>query len=97
MEISVTRFVRFENDGALQAFCDVSLGGVVLIKGIRVVEGRTGAFVTMPRQQSKASEKWFDCVALLDADMRNRMNELILEEYRKSGSMQTVTRLNHKQ
>ena len=88
MEISITRFVRFENEGALQAFCDVSIGGALLIKGIRVVEGKTGPFVTMPRQQSKNSEKWFDCVAVLDSRLREQMNQLILDAYKNREKFQ---------
>lgn len=95
MDIEVTRFVRFENAGALQAFCDVRISGMVLIKGIRIVEGRTGPFVTMPRQQSKNSEKWFDCVALLDNDLRNRMNKLILEAYASNAQLQTIVKFEN--
>ena len=80
MDIEVTRFVRFENTGALQAFCDVSIEGLVLIKGIRIVEGRTGPFVSMPRQQGKNS-KWYDSVVVLNKSIRDEMNRLVLEAY----------------
>ncbi len=81
MNIEVTRFVRFGNTGALQAFCDVAIGDMVLIKGVRVVEGRTGPFVTMPRQQSKNSAKWFDSVVVLDNQIRGELEKKVLEAY----------------
>ena len=80
MDIEVTRFVRLDKAGALQAFCDVTIERLVLIKGIRVVEGRTGPFVSMPRQQSKNS-KWYDNVVILNKSIRDEMNRLILEAY----------------
>ncbi len=80
MDIEVTRFVRFENIGALKAFCDVAIDGTVLIKGIRIVEGRTGPFVTMPRQQNSAG-KWYDNVVVLDKNTRDEMNRQVLEAY----------------
>ncbi len=96
MDIEVTRFVRFENIGALKAFCDVAIDGTVLIKGIRIVEGRTGPFVTMPRQQSKNNEKWFDSVVVLDNRLRERMNQHILETYKNSYQLQTTVKSGHK-
>ena len=83
MDIAVTRFVRFENQGALQAFCDVSVGSAMLIKGVRVVEGRTGPFVSMPRQQNSIG-KWYDNVVLLDGALREKLIRRVLEAYRIS-------------
>lgn len=84
MEVRLTRFVRFENEGALQAFCDVAIGDLMLIKGIRVIEGRTGPFMSMPRQLSTNSSKWFDSVVFLDGDVRAEVTRLVLDAYQKS-------------
>ncbi len=83
MEIHVARFVRFQNEGALQAFCDIAVGEFVLIKGIRVIDGRTGPFVSMPRQHSGGG-KWYDSVVFLDGDVRAEVTRLVLEAYQKS-------------
>ena len=86
--LRLTRFVRFENEGSLQAFCDVMIGETLLIKGIRVVEGRTGPFVTMPRQQSK-NGKWHETVIFLNAEIRCEVSRLVLESYELSKNQQT--------
>ncbi len=81
MSLTIKRFVRFENEGALKAFCDVVVGNQLLIKGIRVVEGRHGPFISMPRQQGKEG-KWYDSVVPLNKDLRAELARLILEAYR---------------
>jgi stage V sporulation protein G len=80
MELTITRFVRADGEGALRAFCDISIGGLVLVKGIRVVEGREGLFISMPRQQNKLG-KWYDSVVPLCPDLRDRMTRVVLDAY----------------
>lgn len=81
MKVDITRFVRSETDGALKAFCDVSVGGMMLIKGIRVVEGRTGPFISMPRQQNKLG-KWYDSVVPLCPNVKKNIYEAVMQAYR---------------
>ena len=83
MNIQMTRFVRTDSDGALQAFCDITIGGMVLIKGVRVVEGRTGPFVTMPRQQSTTG-KWYDSVVFLSTALKMEVARVVMEAYHAS-------------
>ncbi len=89
MDIRVIRFVRSDTDGALKAFCDVSLGNRVLIKGIRIVEGRTGPFISMPRQQSKTG-KWYDSIVPLCPDLRARLHQTVLDAYRNLDASPTT-------
>jgi len=79
--VTISRFVRHDQDGALKAFCDVVIGGAVLIKGIRVVEGRTGPFISMPRQQSR-NGKWYDNVVPLCPVVKENLSRAVLEAYR---------------
>ncbi len=81
MDVRITRFVRFVNEGSLKAFCDVAIEGLVLIKGIRVVEGREGPFISMPRQQSK-NGKWYDSVVLLTRELKSELARVVLDAYR---------------
>ena len=79
-KIRLTRFVRFQNEGALQAFCDIAIGDMVLIRGIRIVEGRTGPFVTMPRQLSTGG-KWYDNVVFLSPEIKDEVERMVLAAY----------------
>ena len=78
---AVTRFVPFKNQGALKAFCDIAVEDLLLIKGVRIVEGKRGPFVSMPRQLSR-NGKWYDSVVPLSKETRVRLIELVLETYK---------------
>jgi len=83
MDVAITRFVRHDGGGALKAFCDVLVGEHLLIKGIRVVEGRLGPFVSMPRQQNKDG-RWFDSVVPMTKGMKAELSRVVLDAYRNS-------------
>ncbi|PIQ84277.1 MAG: hypothetical protein COV75_02860 [Candidatus Omnitrophica bacterium CG11_big_fil_rev_8_21_14_0_20_63_9] len=84
MDLEVSRMVRLENEGSLRAFCDLEIGKQFVIKGLRVIEGRNGLFVSMPRQQGKDA-KWYDSVVLLTKETKNEVNQVVLEMYRQLG------------
>ena len=82
MDVTITRFVLFEGAGSLKAFCDVAVGNLVLIKGVRIIGGRTGLFVSMPRQQSKDGT-WYDSVVPLSKEMRREISRVVLETFER--------------
>ncbi len=79
MGITVTRVIRCAGAGALKAFCDVAVGEL-LIKGVRVIEGRRGPFVRMPRQQSK-NGTWYDSVVPLSNETQAEISRVVLETF----------------
>ena len=81
-ELSVKRMVRFDGEGSLKAFCDLAIGERFLIKGLRVIEGKKGLFVSMPRQQGKDA-KWYDTVAMLTKEVGAEVTRVVLEAYQQ--------------
>ena len=81
-ELAVKRLIRFNGDGTLKAYCDLAVGDVFLIKGLRVVEGKNGLFVSMPRQQGKDA-KWYDNVVALTKEIKQEVNRVVLEAYQQ--------------
>ena len=79
-KFAITRFVKSDGDGPLRAFCDVSVGDLVLIRGIRVVKGRNGHFISMPRQLSKAG-KWYDSVVPLTREVKIKIQQAVLDAF----------------
>ena len=79
-ELEVKRIVRFEGEGTLKAFCELAIGDAFLIKGLRVVRGRNGLFVSMPRQQGKDA-KWYDHVIALSKEVKQEVERVVLEAY----------------
>lgn len=78
--LEVKRVVRLDGNGTTKAFCDVAIADSFVIKGVRVVEGKKGVFVSMPREQGKNGQ-WYDTVTPLTKEARNRLTELVLEAY----------------
>ena len=89
-DLSVKRLVKFDGEGSLKAYCDLMVGNVFLIKGLRVVEGKNGLFVSMPRQQSKGG-KWFDSVQTLTKDIKMDVERLVLAAYTEEVSLTSIS------
>ena len=77
---AVTRFVRYDGGGTLKAFCDVILGDHCLIRGVRIIDGKEGLFVSLPRQLGR-SGKWYDSVVLMSKEAKEALTEAVLRAY----------------
>ena len=80
VKVAVKRISRLDGERAAKAFCDVAIGGEFLVKGILVVEGKKGLFVSMPREQGKDGN-WYDTVVPLTKEARQRVSETVLGAY----------------
>ena len=79
-KIEIQRMYRFETDRPLKAFCDITVNECLLIKGVRVLEGKQGLFVSMPQEQS-ADKKWYDTIRCLTQELKDQITEVCLEAY----------------
>ena len=82
--LAVRRLVKFGGSGSLRAYCNLAIGELFLVKGLRVVEGKNGLFVSMPRQQGKDS-KWYDIVVALTKEVKAGVGRVVLEAYQQDG------------
>ena len=80
MNLSVKRINRFDSEGTLKAFCDLQVAESFLIKGLMVIEGKNGLFVSMPREQGKDGN-WYDTVRPLSKEVRQQVSERVLSSY----------------
>ena len=80
--LTVERLVKFDGEGSLKAFCDLAIGKAFLVKGLRVVHGKNGLFVSMPRQKGKDSN-WYDIVMAMTKEAKEEVGRVVLEAYRK--------------
>ena len=78
--LEVKRIIRYGGNGSVRAFCDVAVGEAVLIRGVKVVEGSKGLFVSMPREQGKNGQ-WYDTVSPVTKEVRQHLSQLVLEAY----------------
>jgi stage V sporulation protein G len=82
LEIRVQRLYRFDTDRPLKAFADIIVNDVLLIKGIRILDGKKGLFVSMPQEQAK-DKKWYESVRCLTQDVRDQISEIVLAAYKE--------------
>jgi len=80
LEIKVLKFHRMEGQNRIKAFVDVSINDALLIKGLRIVEGNKGLFVSMPVEQGR-NEKWYERVRCLNKSIRDEIANVVLTAY----------------
>jgi stage V sporulation protein G len=79
--IQVSRIYRVDGDSKLKAFVDLSLGGII-VKGLRIVDGSNGLFVSMPRHQGKDG-KWYSTVYPTTKEIQKELSDLVLTAYQE--------------
>jgi stage V sporulation protein G len=81
MRITEVR-VSLREDAKLKAFASITLDDSFVIRGLKIIEGKTGTFVAMPSRRRKDGE-YQDIAHPINNDARAEMERIILEEYRK--------------
>ena len=80
---SITTDVRvfpIEDGKGILANVSVTLGGVFVVTGIKVIDGKKGAFVSMPQYKSRDGE-WKDSCFPITAEFREELSEVVLAAY----------------
>ena len=80
IDIKVIKIHRLAQDSRVKAFVDIGINDVLLIKGVRVVQGKKGFFISMPVEQGK-DEKWYERVRCLNDDIRTLISQKVLDAY----------------
>lgn len=83
VEVEVSRLNRMDGAGRTKAYADVTFANAILVKGIRVVAGQKGNFVSMPREKSKDGN-WYETVRPLDSTLREKISGAVLVAYNNS-------------
>ena len=80
IDIKVLKIHRLAQEGRIKAFADFSVNDALLIKGVRIVQGKGGLFVSMPTEQGQ-NERWYERVRCLTKDIRELIAQKVLEAY----------------
>ena len=81
LDLKVERIYRLPDNGPIKAFVDMSINELLLIKGLRIVQGQKGLFVSMPQEQGK-DKRWYESIRCLTPEIRNSINEKVLVAYK---------------
>ena len=83
LDLKIQKIHRLPDSKKLKAFVDVSINDKLLIKGLRVVDGGKGLFVSMPQELGK-NERWYDRVRCLNKEVQTLVSQKVLEAYKES-------------
>ena len=76
----VEKMYRLPDAGHLKAFADVSVNDAIIIKGVRLLEGKKGLFVSKPQEQGK-DNRWYDQVICKTASVYEAFSEVLINHY----------------
>jgi stage V sporulation protein G len=84
IQFTIEKMFCLPDTGKLKAFADIGINDALVIKGVRVVEGKKGLFVSMPQEQGKDS-KWYDQVVCKSASLYEELSDKVIEHYKNVG------------
>lgn len=82
MEITRINVYKVESKSSLKAFVSISIDDELVIKNLKVVEGKNGLFVSYPSEKAEDGQ-YYDQVYPLNKETRDYIEESIIEEYEK--------------
>jgi stage V sporulation protein G len=80
VKLVVTRIHKLDGAGLTKAFVDIAVEDCMVINGLRVVEGKDGLFVSMPKEVGKDG-RWYNIVIPLTREFKDELEKLVLEAY----------------
>jgi stage V sporulation protein G len=84
MTIKAEIIRKFEDKGALLASAAVIFDDCFIVKNLRVIDGRNGAFVAMPSFKGKDGQ-FIDTCFPLDNETRMEVERVVLDAYDAAG------------
>ena len=81
-KFTVEKMYKLPEAGSLKAFADIIVDDSIVIRGLRVMEGKKGMFIGLPREQGKDS-KWYNQVVCLNAETFEEITKVVLAYYNK--------------
>ena len=89
MKITEVR-ISLRDDAKLKAFASITLDDCFVIRGLKIIEGKTGTFVAMPSRKRKDGE-YQDIAHPINNGAREEMERIILQEYHEELKREQVT------
>lgn len=83
-EVNVYPFKEGPSLGRMKGLADVTLNGQLLIRGLRIMDGKDGIFVTYPIDPFFKGEVSKYVATPLKKELHENIQSRIVEEYRKS-------------
>ena len=81
------RIDRMVNTGNVKAIASVSLDGMFVVKGLKVMDGRKGLFVSMPQESypgKDGQKKYSNTFFALTNSAKMELQKVVLDTYQQS-------------
>jgi len=82
--MKIARMNRYEGESKTKAFFDLETDEGITIKGLTLVDGSNGLFVSVPSTKGK-DDKYYDKV-ILPPELKKQLQEMALEKYSETTS-----------
>ena len=89
MEITEVR-VTLRSEDRLKGFANVTFDNEFVVRGMKIIQGNTGYFVSMPSRR-RPDGSYQDIAHPVNKDMRQKIEDMVLAEYEKELQQQTNT------
>ena len=76
-----------EPQGSTVAFASVAVDDLIAIRGVRVVDGEKGLFVSMPQTFNTKTNEFSDTAFPLTKDLREEITSAVLDEYEVTSAL----------
>lgn len=80
MEITEVK-VTLVDDPKLKGFATITIDDDFVVRGLKIIEGRSGVFVAMPARKL-ADGTWQDIAHPINVETRERLERAVLSVYR---------------
>ncbi|MFP4521203.1 MAG: septation protein SpoVG family protein [Fibrobacterota bacterium] len=74
---------KVETESSLRAFASIVLGGIFMVKGLKIIEGSKGMFVGFPSEKGKDGA-FYDTAFPLSREYREEISEAVMSEFLKA-------------
>ncbi len=81
MQITEVR-ISLRDEERLKAFANVTFDDEFVVRGLKVIDGNNGYFVSMPSRQ-RPDGSYQDIAHPINSDMRGRLEEAVLGAYHR--------------
>jgi len=81
MEITEVR-ITLRDEPKLKAFANITLDDCFVIRGLKIIEGSNGFFISMPSRKGKDGT-YRDIAHPINNETRQRIETVVLDEYKK--------------
>ena len=86
MQITDVRILKVEKEGKMRAVVSITIDDEFVVHDIKVIEGEKGLFIAMPSRKAMDGE-YRDIAHPINSETRERIQQIILEQYRAEAEM----------